>query len=167
MCFPKIHGIRIKESSVSCKFCGVSTGVHLAEKLTISFVFSEHESLGGNQNKTSLAYPPTKSLFRISYLEIIRPKACKDVRLEPAFSVGAVAGIVRNKCALWKHNPGGLFRSAHSPMEPKPSRNVFQRHSDFPRDAQIGGSTADDSFKQLRTATETLGVFVLLVGDLG
>jgi hypothetical protein len=52
-------------------------------------------------------------------------------------------------------------------MEPKPSRNVFQRHSDFPCDAQIGGSTADDFFKQLRTATEALGVFVLLVGDLG
>jgi Zn-dependent peptidase ImmA (M78 family)/transcriptional regulator with XRE-family HTH domain len=29
------------------------------------------------------------------------------------------------------------------------------------------GSTADDFFKQLRAATETLGVFVLLVGDLG
>jgi hypothetical protein len=52
-------------------------------------------------------------------------------------------------------------------MEPKPPRSVFQRHSDFPCDAQIGGSTADDFFKQLRTATETLGVFVLLVGDLG
>lgn len=122
---------------------------------------------GGQPTQDFPNLPAHKSLFRISYLEIIRPKACKDVRLEPAFSVGAVAGIVRNKCALWKHNPGGLFRPAHSPMEPKPSRNVFQRHSDFPRDAQIGGSTADDSFKQLRTATETLGVFVLLVGDLG
>ena len=29
------------------------------------------------------------------------------------------------------------------------------------------GSTADEFFKQLRTATEALGVFVLLVGDLG
>ena len=29
------------------------------------------------------------------------------------------------------------------------------------------GNTADDFFKQLRFATETLGVFVLLVGDLG
>jgi len=116
---------------------GIVRGIAVG-KLCILFVFNIHESLGGNQHKTSLAYPPTKSLFRISYLEIIRPKACKDVRLEPAFSVGAVAGIVRNKCALWKHNPRGLFRPAHSPMEPKPPRSVFQRHSDFPRDALIG-----------------------------
>ena len=68
---------------------------------------------------------------------------------------------------LDESDPKTFVASSSIADDPETVAERISRALRLPTNRTEWGSSADDFFKQLRAATEALGVFVLLVGDLG
>ena len=81
--------------------------------------------------------------------------------------MGAVAGIGTEQMCPLEAQPRRFVSSCSLADGAETAAERISTALRLPPRRADWGSTADDFSKRLRTATETLGVFVLLVGDLG